>query len=241
MKKLQKLLLLAVFSIGILGTAQAQITPDATQDGVVAGGNFTYTVPDVANHSWTWEVLDNTGTAAALGDYTLIDVSPAVGYKKNITWNANGTFYVRVTAQNKTTLCTNNYVIQVNVASNDYTVAFNAGTEDVYCADDANITSGMEVTLDVTLGGAAPDASYYDMTVHYQVDGTDHTASIGTDNKFNIPGMNIGNPVTPNFTSVVVKIVKVVDTNGVEFTPTAGNESLTITIHAIPAKPTITF
>ncbi|GAB7086446.1 hypothetical protein [Marinifilum fragile] len=241
MKKLQKLLFLAVFSIGIMGTVNAQITPDKVQNGVVAGGNFTYTVPEVADHSWTWEVLDNTGAAVDPGNYSLVDVSPAVGYKKNITWNANGTFYVRVTAQNKTTSCTNDYVIQVNVASNDYTVAFNAGTEDVYCADDANIASGMEVTLDIKLASNPAAAEYYDMTVHYQVDGADHTATIGTDNKFTIPTMDVVDPVNPAFTSVIVKIVKVVDANGVEFTPTAGNESLTITIHAIPAKPTITF
>ncbi|WP_421920562.1 hypothetical protein [Marinifilum sp.] len=242
MKKLQKLLLLAIFSIGIMGTVSAQITPDDTQDGVVAGGNFTYSVPNVADHSWTWEVIDNAGAAVDAADYTMVDVSPAVGYSKNVTWNTNGTFFLRVTAQNNTTSCTNDYVIQVNVSSNDYEVAFNAGTENVYCADDANIASGMEITLDVILAGAAPDAAYYDMEVQYKVDGgTTQTTTIGADNKFTIPSMDVVDPVNPAFTSVLVTIVQVTDTNGVVFTPASDKEDLTITIHPIPAKPTITF
>jgi len=246
MKKIQRLLLALFFIFGVFANANAQApTPDATQTGVVVGGNFTYSVPEVADHTWTWEVLDNTGAAAtpgAAGDYVLADVSPAVGYSKNITWNTNGTFYVRVTAENSTTLCTNNYVIQVDVITNDYTVAFNAGTEDIYCADDANITSGMEITLDIELASAPAAAEYYDMEVQYKIDnGPIQTGTIRADNKFNIPGMNVVDPVNPAFTSVLVTIVQVTDKNGVIITPAAGAEDLTITINAIPSKPTITF
>ncbi|PXX96176.1 hypothetical protein DF185_20570 [Marinifilum breve] len=240
MKKLQKLLLFAIFSIGICGTVNAQVTHDAEQDPVVVGGNFTYTVPEDPNHNWTWEVLDNLGADADTDDYALIDVTPAVGYSKNITWKTAGTFYVRVTAEHKTTLCTNDFVIKVDVANNDYVVAFNAGTENVYCADDANIASGMEITLDVTLGGTAPATSYYGMEVQYKVGTNDYTATIGTDNKFTIPGMDVVNPVTPAFTSVTVTIVQIKDANGVIFTPDADADKLVITVHPIPAKPTIT-
>lgn len=240
MKKLQKLLLLAIFSIGIIGNAMAQApTPDGNQTGVIAGGNFTYTVPNVADHTWTWEVLDNLGDPALAANYTMADVSPAVGYSKNITWNNSGTYYVRVTAEHETTHCTNDYVIEVIVSDNDYVVAFNAGTETVYCADDANIASGMEITLDVTLGGSAPADTYYDMEVQYKVGTNDYTATISDDNKFTIPGMNVGDPVSPDFTSVTVTIVQVTDTNGVIFTPAADADELVITIHPIPAKPTI--
>ena len=241
MKNLQKFLLLAIFSIGIFGSAKAQVpTPDATQTGVIAGGTYTYTVPNTAGQSWSWEIINSVGTVIAPGaDYALVDVHD---YEKSITWNTNGTFYIKVVTTIDATGCTNEYAIQVDVSTNDYVVAFNAGTVNVYCADDANIASGMEITLDVTLGGSAPAATYYDMEVQYQVDGgVTETATIGTDNKFNIPGITIADPVAPAMANVTVTIVKVTDKYGVEFTPTAGNEDFVITINPIPAKPTISF
>lgn len=240
MKKLQKLLLLAIFSIGILGSAKAQIpTVDATQTGVVAGGTYTYTVPNTTGQSWTWTVINSTGTIidGTGGEFAMVNVQ---NYEKEITWNTNGTFYVLVETTIDATSCTNQYAIQVDVASNDYTVAFNAGTEKVYCADDANIASGMEITLDITLGGVAPASTYYDMEVQFKVDGgTTQTATIGTDNKFNIPGITIADPVAPAMANVTVTIVQVKDKNGVVFNPAVPD--YVITIHPIPAKPTITF
>lgn len=242
MKKLQKLLLALCFTIGLFGSSFAQTpTPDATQSGVIVGGTYTYTVPNVGGQSWAWTVINSTGTIidGTGGEFALTDVS---GYEKSITWNAVGTFYVKVVTTIDATGCTNEYAIKVDVATNDYTVAFNAGTEKVYCADDANIASGMEITLDVTLNSATPATSYYDMTVHYQVDGgTTQLATIGTDNKFNIPGIAIADPVVPGVTSVTVTVLKVVDKFGVEFSPASGNENFVITIHPIPAKPTISF
>ncbi|NOU60996.1 hypothetical protein [Marinifilum caeruleilacunae] len=242
MKKLQKLLLLAIFSIGIFGTAKAQVpTVDATQNGVVAGGKYTYTVPNTAGQSWTWTIIDNTGAIldGTGGEYAMVDVED---YEKEITWNTNGTFYVLVETTIDLTGCTNQYAIQVNVASNDYTVAFNAGTTKVYCADDANIASGLEMTLDITLAGGAPAAAYYDMEVQFQVDGgATQTATIGADHKFNIPGITIADPVAPAMANITVTIVKVTDKNGVEFTPLAADQDLVIAINPIPAKPTISF
>lgn len=242
MKKLQKLLLLAIFSIGIMGTVHAQVpTVDATQTGVVAGGKYTYTVPNTAGQSWTWTVINSAGTIidGTGGEFAMLDVE---NYEKEITWNTNGTFYVLVETTIDATGCTNQYAIQVDVASNDYTVAFNAGTTKVYCADDPNIASGLEMTLDVTLAGGAPDAAYYDMEVQFQVDGgATQTATIGTDNKFNIPAITIADPVSPAMASITVTIVKVTDKNGVEFTPLAADADYVITINPIPAKPTISF
>lgn len=242
MKKLQKLLLALCFTIGLAGNSFAQVPiPDATQTGVVADGTYTYTVPNTAGQSWVWAVINDAGVVidGTGGAFSLTDVSE---YEKTITWNTQGTFYVKVVTTTTATSCTNEYVIQVDVADNDYVVAFNVGTENVYCADDANIASGMEITLDVTLAGAVPAATYYGMTVHYQVDGgTTELATIGIDNKFNIPGTTITDPVVPGFTSVTVTVLKVVDKNGVEFNPASGSESFVITINPIPAKPTISF
>ncbi|RUT78482.1 hypothetical protein [Ancylomarina longa] len=242
MKKLQKLLLVLCFTIGMLSNTYAQVpTPDATQTGVVAGGSFTYTVPNTAGQSWTWSVINSTGTVidGTGGEFALVDVQD---YEKKITWNTNGTFYIKVVTTNTTTLCTNEYAIQVDVSSNDYTVAYNAGTQIEYCADDANIASGMEITLDVTLAGSAPAATYYGMEVQYKVDsGATQTATIGTDNKFNIPGITIADAVNPGFTTVTVTLVQVKDKNGVIFNPTSGAEDIVITVNPIPAKPIITF
>lgn len=240
MKKLQKLLLLAFFSIGICGTTYAQIpTVDDTQTGVVAGGKYTYTVPNTADQSWTWTVINSTGTIidGTGGEFALTDVQD---YQKEITWTANGTFYVLVETTIDLTGCINQYAIQVDVATNDYTVAFNTGTEKIYCADDANIGTGMEITLDVSLNSGVPAPAYYDMIVHYQVDGgTNELATIGVDNKFNIPGIVIADPVSPGIASVTVTVLKVVDKNGVEFSPATSD--FVITINPIPAKPTISF
>tara|TARA_R110001583_G_scaffold6427_3_gene32558 strand:- start:9376 stop:10104 length:729 start_codon:yes stop_codon:yes gene_type:complete len=242
MKKLQKLLLLAFFSIGIYGTTYAQVpTVDDTQTGVVAGGKYTYTVPNPAGQTWVWTVINSAGTIidGTGGEFTLTDVQD---YQKEITWTANGTFYVLVETTTTSTSCTNQYAIQVDVATNDYAVIFDAGTVNVYCADDANIASGMEITLDVTLAGGAPAATYYDMEVQFKIDGgAIQTATIGTGNKFNIPGIVIADPVTPGFANVTVTIVQVKDKNGVIFNPLAINEDYVITINPIPAKPTISF
>ena len=241
MKNLQRLILLAIFSLSFLGNTYAQVPAiDATQTGVVADGTYTYTVPNTADQSLAWTVINSTGTIidGTGGEFAMVDVHD---YEKNITWNIAGTFYVLVETTIDLTGCTNQYAIQVVVSANDYVVAFNTTTtESVYCADDANITSGMEITLDVTLAGAAPAAAYYDMTVHYQVDGgATELATIGAGHKFNIPGMTIADPVSPTFTSVTVTILKVVDKNGVEFTPAVAD--YIITINPIPGKPTITF
>ena len=241
MKKLQKLLLVLCFIIGILSNTYAQVPiPDATQTGVVAGGSYTYTVPNPAEQSWTWTVINSAGTVITPGaDYAMVDVQD---YEKKITWNTNGTYYIKVVTTNTTTFCTNEYAIQVDVASNDYAVAFNTSTEDTYCADDANIAAGMEITLDITLGGSAPAATYYGMEVQYTVDsGATQTATIGTDNKFNIPTMDVVDPVSPAFTSVTVTIVQVKDINGVTFTPLAANADYVITVNPTPAKPVINF
>lgn len=244
MKKLQKFLLLAIFSIGLFQIANAQVPSpiDATQTGVVAGGTYTYTVPNTSGQSWTWTVIDKDGNIidGTGGEYAMVDVK---NYEKKITWNNNGTFYVLVETTIDLTTCTNQYAIQVEVATNDYTVAYNAGTTAIYCADDANIASGMEITLDITQGGSgnAPDAAYYDMEVQYQVDGgAIQTATIGTDNKFNIPGITIADFVNPTFTKVTVTIVQVKDKNGVVFNPVSDAEDFEITVNPIPAKPTIT-
>ncbi|MBN2596063.1 MAG: hypothetical protein JXR82_04680 [Marinifilaceae bacterium] len=240
MKKLLKFLLVLCFTIGLFGNAYAQVptTIDATQTGVIADGTYTYTVPNTTGQSWTWTVINSVGTIIAPGaDYAMVNVAD---YEKSITWKTSGTFYVLVEAKIDLTGCTNQYAIQVDVATNDYVVAFNAATEKTYCADDANITSGMEITLDITLAGATPAVAYYDMTVHYQVDGgSTELATIGVGHKFNIPGMTIADPVSPAFTSVTVTILKVVDKNGVEFSPAVAD--YVITINPIPGKPTIIF
>jgi len=242
MKKLQKILLFTFFSIGIYGTTYAQVpTVDNTQTGVVAGGKYTYTVPNTAGQTWTWTVIDNGGTIidGTGGEFTMNSLQD---YQKEITWTANGTFYVLVETTTTLTSCTNQYAIQVDVATNDYAVIFDAGTVDTYCADDANIASGMEITLGVTLASAAPNATYYNMEVQFKIDdGAIQTATIGTDNKFNIPTMAVGDPVSPNFASVKVTILQVKDIYGVVINPTAGNEDFIITINPIPAKPTISF
>jgi len=245
MKNLQSLLLAFCMTIGFVSTTYAEIPPvDAIQDGVVADGTYTYTVPNTTGQSWTWTVIDKDGGIidGTDGEFDLVDVTPGtpLGYTKNITWNQNGTFYVLVETTIDLTGCTNQYAIQVNVAANDYVVAFNTATVNTYCADDARIASGMEITLDVSLAGIAPAAAYYDMTAHYQVDGgTTQLATIGVNNKFNIPAIVIADAVNPAMTSVTVKLLKLVDTNGVEFSP--ATEDFVITINPIPAKPEITF
>lgn len=250
MKKLKCFILGLTLTIGFISNGHAQApTPLKVQTGVVAGGTYTYTVPNPSGITWTWAVMDDKGTVidGTGGEFVLEDVDPTspLGYTKNITWNDQGTFYVSVVAENTTTHCTNDYVIQVDVATNDYTVAYNnAATVTTYCADDPNITTGLEVSLDVTLGAAKakPADVYYDMTVHYQInDGTTKIATLSNTNKFNIEGIPVADPVTPGFTSVKITIEKIVDSKGVEFSPAAGTEDLIITVNPIPAKPEITF
>jgi hypothetical protein len=246
MKNMIKSLLVLCFTIGLFGNAFAQApTPDDTQTGVVAGGTYTYTIPTTTDETLVWTVMNDSGVelTSGTGDFDLSDVSD---FEKSITWNTNGTFYVQVVTTSTATSCTNDYVIEVDVATNDYTVAFNStSTESVYCADDANISSGMGITLDIKLDSATPADTYYNMTVEYQVDqydsGATQFATIGSDNLFTIPGITIADAVNPDFTSITVTIIKVTDSKGVEFTPSSEDENFEITINAIPAVPTITF
>jgi len=230
-------------TIGFVSNTFAAIPPvDATQTGVVADGTYTYTVPNTGGQSWTWSVINSLGTVidGTGGEFAMTNVED---YKKEITWNVNGTFYVLVETSITATGCTNQYAIQVDVATNDYAVVFEAGTQNIYCADDAKIAAGMEIVLDVKLAGGVPAATYYDMEVQYTVDdGEIQTATILSGaNKFNIPGITIADPVTPGFATVKVTIVQVKDINGVIFNPAAGAEDYIITINPIPAKPEITF
>ncbi|WP_372752700.1 hypothetical protein [Labilibaculum sp.] len=244
MKNLLKSLLVMCFTIGLFSSSYAQApTADNTQTGVVAGGTYTYTIPTTTGETPAWTVLDDSGAelVSGAGDFDLSSVSD---FEKSITWNTQGTFYVKVITTDDATLCTNQYVIQVDVATNDYVVAFNTtATVSVYCADDANIASGMEITLDVTLGGTTPDATYYDMEVQYQIDSgsTELATIVSGSNAFNIPAITIADAVNPGFTSVTVTILKVTDSKGVEFTPASGDENFVITVNPIPAIPTITF
>lgn len=246
MKNLLKSLLVMCFSIGLFSSSYAQApTADNTQTGVVAGGTYTYTIPTTTGETLVWTVFNDAGVelTSGAGDFDLTSVSD---FEKSITWNTQGTFYVQVVTTSTATTCTNDYVIEVDVATNDYTVAFNStSTESVYCADDANISLGMGITLDIELDSATPADTYYNMTVEYQVDqynsGATQFATIGSDNSFTIPGITIADAVNPTFTSVTVTIVKVTDSKGVEFTPASGDEDFVITVNAIPAIPTITF
>lgn len=250
MKKLKCFILGLTLTIGFISSGHAQApTPLKVQTGVVAGGTYTYTVPNPSGITWTWTVMDDKGTVidGTGGEFVLEDVDPTspLGYTKNITWKDQGTFYVSVVAENTTTHCTNDYVIQVDVSTNDYEVAYNTTTtKTTYCADDPNIESGLEISLDLTLGSGAakkkPADVYYDMTVYYKInDGTTKLATLSNTNKFNIDGIPVANAVTPGFTTVKVTIEKIVDSKGVEFSPAA--DELIITVNPIPATPEITF
>ena len=249
MKKLQRLLLIAFFSIGIYGNTYAQITEDATQAGVIIGSIHTYNVADhtATGSTYTWSVVDvnDNPITESISSYEITDAS--INFSRTIKWLGSNTYYLKV-VETLSTNCSNFYVVKVDVTGDSYSVQFVSTTvpsNSVYCADDSALGSP-EITLDIKLGTALPADTYYPMNVFYSLDGgiTELSASFvdNTKKAFNLGAIDIGADKTaPNTTAVKVTLIRVVDANGVIFNPIAGNEEFDITINPIPGKPTITF
>lgn len=244
MKKIVKLILTMCFAAALNTNGFAQFAADASQTGVLVGGIHTYTVTDNAGSEWTWAVVDKDEKAVVAADDTYTIVDDTKSSERVIKWNGAGIYYIKVVETITATGCNNDFVVEVNVIGDSYTVAFVTAADDankVYCADDAALKSP-EITLDVKLGVDKPDDTYYDMTVYYTLDdGAEKSITLTNTDKFNLEDISSADPVIPTKTSVKVTLLRVVDSNGVIFSPADADKDFTITIHPIPAKPTVTF
>ncbi|BAX80695.1 hypothetical protein [Labilibaculum antarcticum] len=246
MKNLQRLFLLAIFSFCILGNTFAQLTPDVNQPGVVIGAIHQYDVDEHAGSTYTWSVVDVDDNAILASATTYQFTDESIAFSRTIKWNMDGTYYLKAIETITATSCSNFFVIQVDVIGDSYSVQFvstvTPSSNSIYCADDTALGSP-EITLDVKLGATLPADTYYPMNVFYSLDGgtTELSASISNTNMFNLGAVDIGSDKTaPNTTAVTVTLLRIVDKNGVIFTPVAVDKEFGITINPIPGKPTIT-